>query len=147
MIVHNFNELASEFSTSPKHISTVLSNLAHMDLAVENSPVSVRISHFISECNADMSCTFRYPFDSRAVVAFAESLESMIAAMYDIYDDPFDMMMEMTNPSDSWTIEDAGQCLSEAEANGWKFAPHVTPQFILDLYNDMNPEEEKGDSQ
>lgn len=57
-----------------------------------------------------------------------------------IYDDPLDLLMNTTNPGEHWTLEDAGRCLSEAEANGWKFAPNVDPQFILDLYNDMEPE-------
>ena len=59
------------------------------------------------------------------------------------YDDPIDMLMNMTNPCENWTIEDAKQILSEAEANGWKFAPNVDAQFILDLYYDMEPEEEE----
>ena len=58
------------------------------------------------------------------------------------YDDPIDLLMNTTNPGEHWTIEDATVCLSEAEANGWHFAPNVDPQFILDLYNDMEPEEE-----
>ena len=63
--------------------------------------------------------------------------------MNGIYDDPLDMLMNMTKPGEVWTIEDAGRCLSEAEANGWIFHDNVDPQFILDLYNDMEPE--KGD--
>ena len=59
------------------------------------------------------------------------------------YDDPIDMLMNMSNPCENWTIEDAGQILSEAEAQGWQFAPDVDAQFILDLYNDMEPEEEE----
>lgn len=58
-----------------------------------------------------------------------------------IYDDPLDLLMNTTNPGEHWTLEDAGRCLSEAEANGWRFPDYVTPQFILDLYNDMEPEE------
>lgn len=58
------------------------------------------------------------------------------------YDDPLDILMNTTNPCEDWTIEDATRVLSEAEANGWNFAPNVTPQFILDLYNDMEPEKE-----
>ena len=57
------------------------------------------------------------------------------------YDDPLDLLMNTTNQGEHWTLEDAGRCLSEAEANGWRFPDHVTPQFILDLYNDMEPEE------
>lgn len=58
------------------------------------------------------------------------------------YDDPLDMLMNMTNPGEDWTIEDAGHILGEAIAQGWHFAPNVTAQLILDLYNDLEPEEE-----
>lgn len=141
MKINNFNELATAFDTTWKHLEYTMSNLARMDLNVENSPISVRISHFIGECNAEVSCSFRYPFDSRAVTTFIETLEPTVADLLSIYDDPFDMLMNTTNPGESWTIEDAGRCLSEAEANGWHFPDNVDPQFILDLYNDMEPEE------
>ena len=58
------------------------------------------------------------------------------------YDDPIEMLMNMTNPGEDWTIEDAGHILGEAIAQGWKFSPDVDPQMILDIYNDMNEEEE-----
>lgn len=141
MMIHNINELAVAFKTVQKRLDLILSDIAHMDITVSNSPTSVRISHFIGECNADVSCIFKYPFDSVAVTAFIDSLEPMVANMYDIYDDPFDMLMNTTNPGEPWTIEDAGRCLSEAEANGWKFSPSVDPQYILDLYNDMEGDE------
>lgn len=140
MIINNFNEFATAFDTVPQHVVSVLSNRAHMDLTVDSSATGVRISHFVGECNADLSCSFRYPFDSKAVAAFIDTLESSVADMYSIYDDPFDMLMNTTNPGEAWTIEDAGQCLSEAEANGWLFAHNVTPQYILALYNSMEEE-------
>lgn len=58
------------------------------------------------------------------------------------FDDPIDMLMSMTNPFENWTIEDAKHILSEAEAQGWHFAPDIDAQYILDLYNDMEPEED-----
>lgn len=141
MIINNFNELATSFDTTPSSIAPTLSNIAHMDLEISNSPTGIRISHFVGECNATLSCSFRYPFDSKAVTVFLNSIETTVADLYSIYDDPFDMLMNTTNPCEDWTIEDAGKCLSEAEASGWHFAPSVDPQYILDLYNDMSPEE------
>ena len=141
MIIRNFNELATAFETTPNRIASILSCIAHADLSVDNSPTCVRISHLVGECNAELSCSFRYPFDSVAVSAFIESLEPAIANLLDIYDDPFDMLMNTTNPGEAWTIEDAGRCLSEAEANGWKFSDTVDPQYILDLYNSMDGDE------
>ena len=58
------------------------------------------------------------------------------------YDDPIDMVMSMTDPGEDWTLEDAGHILGEAIAQGWHFAPDVDAQFILDIYNDLEPEEE-----
>lgn len=141
MMIRNINELAASFKTVPKRLDLILSDQAHMDLTTHNFHTGVRISHFIGDCNADISCTFKYPFDSRAVTTFVNSLEPLVADMYGIYDDPLDMLMNTTNPGEFWTLEDAGRCLSEAEANGWKFSPSVDPQFILDLYNDMEGDE------
>ena len=142
MTIHNFNEFATAFNTTPSHIESVICNLARMDLHVDNTPTGVKISHFTGECNANISCSFNYPFTSKAVTAFIESFEPLVEDMLSIYDDPFDLLMEYSNPGEDWTIEDAGQFLSEAEASGWVFPDYVTPQYILDIYNDMEPEEE-----
>ena len=58
------------------------------------------------------------------------------------YDDPIDMLMNMTNPCEGWTVEDAKHIMSEAEAQGWHLDPQLTPEDILDIYNDLEPEEE-----
>lgn len=143
MMIHTISNLADSFDTNRTHLESALSKLAHLPVTVDNTPTSVRISHTVEDCNADLSCTFQYPFESTAVIAFLISLESTVVRLLNIYDDPLNMLMNTTNPGQAWTIEDAGRCLSEAEANGWKFAPNVDPQYILDLYNDMEPEEEE----
>lgn len=140
MTIHNFNEFATAFNTTPAHIESTLSNLAHMDLTVENTPTRVRISHFVGECNMELLAGFIYPFDSRAVTEFLNDIEISVNDLLSIYDDPIEMLMNTTNPGEHWTIEDAGRCLSEAEANGWNFSASVDPQYILDLYNDMEGE-------
>ena len=142
-MINNFNELAAEFNTIPSCLEAVLSNMAHMDLNIENFPTHVRISHSISGYNAELSIICKYPFNIRVVTMFLNSLEVAVDGILSIYDDPLDMLMNMSNPGEEWTLEDAGQILSEAEAQGWQFAPDVNAQFILDLYNDMEPEEEE----
>ena len=95
---------------------------------------------FICEAVYQLEYVGEETFDSMAdAISYATKL------IHDIktYDDPIDMLMNTTNPGEAWTIEDAGECLSEAEANGWKFPPYVDPQFILDLYNDMEPKGEE----
>ena len=141
MIINNINELATAFDTTSSRIEGKMCAIARMDLHVDNSPTGVRISYFIGESNAELSCTFRYPFDSRSVTQFLNSFEPMVEDMHSIYDDPFDMLLNTTEPGRTLTIEDAGTILSEAEADGWKFSPSVDPQYILDLYNDMESDE------
>lgn len=143
MMIRTISNLADCFDTNRTHLESALSKLANLPVTVDNTPTSVRISHTVEDCNADLSCTFQYPFESKAVTAFLISLESTVVRLLNIYDDPLYMLMNTTEPGQAWTLEDAGQCLSEAEANGWKFAPDVDPQYILDLYNDMEPEEEE----
>ena len=141
MKINNINDLASAFNATWKNLDSVMSNIAHIKLTVENSPISVRISCFVDDCTAELSCALRYPFDSKAVTVFLNSIEATAADLFSIYDDPFDMLLNTTEPGRTLTIEDAGTILSEAEADGWKFSPSVDPQYILDLYNDMESDE------
>ena len=143
MIIHNINELATAFETYPRHLGSTLSNLARTDLTIDNAPTYLRISHLVGECNTDISITCRYPFNSRVITTFLNTLDSTVGDMLSIYDDPIDMLMNMTNPGEQWTLEDAAHCLSEAEASGWVFPPDVDAQYILDIYNDMEPEKEE----
>lgn len=59
------------------------------------------------------------------------------------YDDPIEMLMNMTDPGEIRTVEDATKILSEAEANGWHLAPDITPAVLMEIYNDMEPEKEE----
>ena len=93
---------------------------------------------FICEAMYQLEYVGEETFDSMAdAISYATKL------IHDMktYDDPIEMLLNTTNPGESWTLEDAGRCLSEAEASGWKFSQNVDPQFILDLYNDMESEE------
>ena len=58
------------------------------------------------------------------------------------YDDPIDMLMNLTDPYEDWTVDDARNIMSEAEAQGWNLDPQLTPEDILAIYNDLNNEEE-----
>lgn len=75
-------------------------------------------------------------------MAFAIADAAKCIADNTLFDDPIEMLMNLTNPCENWTLEDAGHILSEAIAQGWHFAPDVDPQMILDIYNDLNEEEE-----
>lgn len=58
------------------------------------------------------------------------------------YDDPIEMLMNMTDPGMFVSIDDCKEILSEAEARGWNIDPKYTPQDIYDIYYDLEPEEE-----
>jgi len=77
-----------------------------------------------------------------AAIAYAVELLYFPEKYRKNYDDPIDMLMNLTNPHEDWTLEDAGRILGEAEAQGWRFAPDVDAQYILDLYNDMEGDDE-----
>ena len=58
------------------------------------------------------------------------------------YDDPIEMVMNMTNPGLELTVEQAEELLSQAEANGWSIPVGFTAKDFLDIYYDLEPEEE-----
>ena len=59
------------------------------------------------------------------------------------YDDPIDMLINMTDPGMFVSLDDCREILSEAEANGWHIDPKYTPKDIYDMYYDLEPEEEE----
>lgn len=141
-IIRNIHDLAEAFGTTASNLEATLSSIARTDITVAESPTSIRVETFVEECNTTICVVCKYPFEASAVNVFINSAGQLHNNMFDeAFDDPFDMLMNTTNPGEQWVLEDAGRCLSEAEACGWKFPNYVTPQFILDLYNDMSPEE------
>lgn len=134
--IHNIHEFASHFGTIEPRLEAYMSERAHCDVHVAQFPTGFRLDVEIEGTNATFSCNLKYPFETLPVEVFLDTV-CHNACEADPFDDPFDMLMNTTNPGEPWTLEDAGRCLSEAEANGWKFSPSMDPQYILDLYNDM----------
>lgn len=100
----------------------------------------------MNSLNANATYTLDYLGDEEfdnvgAAIAYAVDLIYFPDKHRDSFDDPIDMLMNLTNPHEDWTLEDAGRILGEAEAQGWRFAPDVDAQYILDLYNDMEGDE------
>lgn len=58
-------------------------------------------------------------------------------------DDAVDIVMNTTDPGMDLTLEDAGRILSEAEASGWNLPATLTPERFLEIYSDLEPEEEE----
>lgn len=141
MKIYNIHELACLYGTSARKLDSVLSEKAGVAITIAEFPTGLRIDASIDDTNATYSCQVKYPFDEDPVVAFINNIGDLVC-YGNPYDDPIDMLMNLTSPGEQWTLEDAGHILGEAEAQGWKFAPKVDAQFILDLYNDMEGGEE-----
>lgn len=137
--IHNIHELASHFGTIESRLESYVSNRARCPVSIAQYPTGLRFDVDIDGANATFSCNVRYPFETLPVEVFIDTV-CHNASEADPFDDPLDMLMNLSSPGENWTIEDAGQILSEAEAQGWRFAPDVDAQFILDLYNDMEGE-------
>ena len=139
-LIHNILELASHFGTSAAGLDATLSKRACTTITVEEFPSGLRFDAEVPDTNAVFSFRVGWPFETRPVEVFIDTVGHNVEAS-DPFDDPIDMLMNLTSPHESWTIEDAGHILGEAEAQGWRFAPDVDAQYILDLYNDMEGDE------
>lgn len=137
----NIHELACLYGTSASRLDAVLSRNAGTAITIAEFPTGLRLDASIDGTNVTYSCQLRYPFEDKPVVAFVGHIGELLCVA-NPYDDPIDMLMNLTCPGEEWTLEDAGRILGEAEAQGWRFAPEVDAQFILDLYNDMEGENE-----
>jgi len=143
MKINNTHDLTEHYGSTWFHLETELSNKARRNITVEPFPTHVRISTFLGECNTEFSITCRYPFESSAVDVFIDTIEHTCTAAYDeAFDDPREMLMNLSDPFEDWTVEDAGHIMSEAEAQGWHLDPQLTPEDILSIYHDLEPEEE-----
>lgn len=143
MQISNSYDLAKHYRTNPNSLDLALSNRARRDIFVHYLPTSIRIGTFLGECNTEFSITCHYPFESSAVDVFIDTIEHTCTAAYDeAFDDPIEMLMNLTDPGQIVTVEDAGQVLSEAEAYGWHIDPQLTPEDILSICNDIDKEEE-----
>ena len=143
MIIKNIHDLAAHFCTTSSGLKKTLCDRTHCELYIAEAPTSIRIGAEIPECNVEFCTILRYPFESQPVDVFIDTVGHNVSeAYFDVFDDPVDMIINMTNPGEEWTIEDAGHILGEAIAQGWHFTSDVDPQMILDIYNDMKTIEE-----
>ena len=61
----------------------------------------------------------------------------------DKYDDPYEMVMELTNPCEEITLDEAKKLLKEAVAKGWRIPPEFTAEEFIEIYKDCEPLEEE----
>ena len=145
MVIKNIIDLVEYFDTSAFNLEKILSDKARRKISVLPFPSRISLCADINECNAAFNVTCRYPFESSAVDTFLATVDRICTDAYDkAFDDPIEMLMNMTNPGgELQTAEDAGHIMSEAEAQGWHLNPSLTPEDILAMYNDLEAEEEE----
>ena len=54
-----------------------------------------------------------------------------------------EIVLSTTNPCEKLAMEDAARILCELKADGWDIPLMLTPSLFLELYNDLEPEEEE----
>ena len=143
MKINNIHDLAEHFGTTAPMLEKVLHDRSRCDIYIAECPTQIRIGVEVPGCNTEFCIICKFPFESYPVDVFIDTICHNASVSYEgVFDDPVEMVMQMTDPGEEWTLEDAGHILGEAIAQGWKFSPDVDPQLILDIYNDMNEEEE-----
>lgn len=143
MKINSIYELAKAFGTTQRGLSAVLSDRAGCPVEVWSGVNSVRLTVVIEECCVDYHCMMRFPCELYPITTWIDTIgHTAMEAFCNTFDDPLTMLLNTTEPGEQWTIEDAGHVLSEAEAHGWHFPPSITPEDILAIYNDLEPEKE-----
>lgn len=144
MTIRNINDLASLFGTTPDHLEHAIYKGTSCGAWIQWNYTSVSIGSIVEGSDAEFSCRFSYPFESTAVFSWLDELDSLTTRAWNEAnaDDMVEVIMNMTNPGDQLSIEDAEKLLSQAEADGWVIPIGFTPQDFLDIYNDLNNEEE-----
>ena len=61
----------------------------------------------------------------------------------DICDDIIELIMEFTEPYKDLTEEEAGQIMSDMEANGYTLPIGFTPKDFVELYHECEPEDDE----
>ena len=144
MKIKNIKDLDEYYNTNRIHLEEVLSCKAHRSISVTPFPTHVLISTKLEPCNTEFCINCTYPFESSAVDAFLDNIDRICTDAYHAaFDDPIEMLMNLTDPGEGWTVEDAGHIMAEAEAQGWHLDPTLTPEDILAMYHDLNGEEEE----
>ena len=142
--INNINELASLFGTTPDHLEHALYKGTSYGAWITWNCTSVSIGSIVEGSDAEFSCKFSFPFESTAVFSWLDELENLTTQAWNEAnaDDMIDLVMNMTDPCTGLTLAEAEKLLSQAEADGWTIPIGFTPQDFLDIYNDLEPEEE-----
>ena len=144
MKIKNIHDLAEHFGTTPEHLEHAIYKGTDCGAWINWTCSKVNIGSIVEGSDAEFSRSFEFPFDSSAVDNWLDILEGLTTAAWNEAnaDDPFDIVMNMTNPGLDLTLEQAEELVSQAEANGWSLPIGFDAEMFLDIYNDLEPEEE-----
>lgn len=144
MTIRNINDLASLFGTTPDHLEHSIYKGTSCGAWIQWNCTSVSIGSIVEGSDAEFYCKFSYPFESTAVFSWLDELDSLTTRAWNEAnaDDMVEVIMNMTDPGHQMSVEEAEKLLSQAEADGWTIPIGFTPQDFLDIYNDLNNEEE-----
>lgn len=144
MTIRNIDDLASLFGTTPDHLEHAIYKGTSCGAWIQWNCTSVSIGSIVEGSDAEFSRKFSYPFESTAVFSWLDELDSLTTRAWNEAnaDDPFEIVMNMTDPGLTLSIEQAEELISQAEANGWVLPIGFDAEMFLTIYNCCEPEEE-----
>lgn len=144
MIINNIHDLAAHFGTTVEHLERAIYKGTDCGAWINWTCSRVTIGSIVEGSDVEFSKSFEFPFDSSAVDSWLEELEALTTIAWNEAnaDDPFEIVMNMTDPGLTLSIEQAEELISQAEANGWTLPIGFDAEMFLTIYNCCEPEEE-----
>ena len=142
--IRNINDLASLFGATPDNLERTIYKGTSCGAWIQWNCTSVSIGSIVEGSDAEFSCKFSYPFESTAVFSWLDELDRLTTTAWNEAnaDDPYDIVMNMTDPGLELTHDQAEELISQAEANGWTLPIGFDADMFLEIYEDCEPEEE-----
>lgn len=144
MKINNIHDLAEHFGTTPEHLEHYIYKYTDCGAWINWTYTKVSIGSIVEGSDAEFDETFEFPFDSEEVDDWLEEQEYLTTAAWNEAnaDDPYDIVMNMTNPGLDLTFEEAEDLIAQAEADGWSLPLDFDAEMFLEIYHDLEPEEE-----
>lgn len=142
--IKNISDLAAHFGTTPEHLEHAIYKGTDCGAWINWTCSKVNIGSIVEGSDAEFSRSFEFPFDSSSVSNWLEELETLTTSAWNEAnaDDPYDIVMNMTDPGLELTHDQAEELISQAEANGWTIPIGFDADMFLEIYKDCEPEEE-----
>ena len=144
MTIYNIHDLATHFGTTEGNLERAIYKGTNCGAWINWTCSKVNIGSIVEGSDAEFSRSFEFPFDSSAVSNWLEELETLTTSAWNEAnaDDPYDIVMNLTDPGLELTHDQAEELISQAEANGWTLPIGFDADMFLEIYNDCEPEEE-----